>query len=155
VQSRLRFWCSVIVALLVSPFAQALELQPGLWEIASKSERDGISRSLPTRSQCLTPEKAKRASSRSVSEISSLVGEKLGSKERTKTCKVESSERTDAELNWQIRCPGQVQAEQIGKIRYDNPRHYTTILTIRMTVGLRTLSSTVTMEGRRTGECPR
>ena len=42
----------------------AVELQPGLWEILSRSQRDRVVTSSPTRTKCITPEQAKTISKR-------------------------------------------------------------------------------------------
>lgn len=127
--------------------AVAVEMQPGLWEVSSKSERDGVVTTRPTKTQCITPEKAKEASGRTSIEFSISRG--------SETCKIVDSQKTDKGMNWRMQCAGPIPAEQTGSSLFDSPQHYTTITKTTATAARKTLTSTMTVEGRRIGECPK
>jgi type II secretory ATPase GspE/PulE/Tfp pilus assembly ATPase PilB-like protein len=126
--------------------AQAVELQPGLWEVTSKSERDGVIKQRPTKTDCITPEKAKEASRRTSIE--------LGISRGSESCKVVGTQKTDNGMTWRMQCVGPISGEQTGSYVIHSPQHYTAVANTITTAGRRALTSTLTVEGRRTGECP-
>ncbi len=126
--------------------AKAVELQPGLWEISTKQERDGAVTQRPTRNKCITSEQAKTISSRAF-----LAGE---FRLRGRTCKIIDQHQTDKEITWRMECPGLFPAEQAGRHVVDSPQHYTSELKSSVKLPGKTMSSTLTVEGRRIGECP-
>src|SRR5665647_576087 len=120
--------------------AIAAEMQPGLWEVTSKSERDGVVKTRPTKTQCITPEKAKEAGSRTSIELNMSRG--------SETCKIVDSKKTDNGMTWRMQCAGPIPAEQTGSSVFDSPQHYTTVTKTTATAARKTLTSTMTAEGR-------
>ena len=138
---------SIIFVGLTSFPANAVDLQPGLWEVSGKSERGGVITPRATRTKCITPEKAKDISSRTSIEFSLSRG--------SESCKTVDSQKTANGMTWRLQCAGLITAEQTGSFVFDSPQHYTILLKTTATTGRRTLTSTLTVEGRRIGECPR
>lgn len=126
--------------------AKAVDLQPGLWEVTGKEERDGVITQRPRRTHCITPGQAKEASSRTSVELSVSRG--------GESCKTVDSQKTDTGMTWRMRCVGPIAAEQTGSFVFDSPQHYTVVLKTTATAARRTLTTTLTTEGRRIGECP-
>jgi hypothetical protein len=54
-----------------------------------------------------------------------------------------------------MQCTGPFTAEQAGSFAIDSPQNYTIVLKTTATVTQTTVTSTLTSEGRRIGECPR
>jgi len=126
--------------------AKAVDLQPGLWEVSGKTERDGVITPRPMRTKCITPEKAKDISRRPSIEFSPSRG--------SESCKTVDSQKTVNGMTWRLQCAGLITAEQTGSFVFDSPQHYTILLKTTATAGRRTQTSTLTVEGRRIGECP-
>lgn len=134
------------LALSVAPVG-AVEPQPGLWELASKTEQGGVTTQRPLRTKCVTPEDVKAAAARD-----------LGTTEfplRGRTCKVVDLQKTDKQTTWRVECPGMFPAGQTGRIEFDTPQHYSSELTSSVEISGKTMSRTLTIEGRRVGECPK
>ena len=127
--------------------ALAVELQPGLWEVSSRSERAGVVQARPAKTRCLTPEKAREAATQTSMDLS-----KGG---RGEGCKTVESRKTDNGLTWRMQCVGLIAAEQTGSFAVENPQRYTAVLKTTATIGSRSLTSTLTVEARRIGECPK
>ena len=140
---------AVGLALTVAPVGAA-DLQPGLWELSSKSDRDGVIAQRPLRKQCITPDKAKQ-----VTEQVSRALPKNEFGNRGANCKIIDLKTTDQEVTWRTECSGFFPAEQTGRYVVDSPQHVTSEVHSSVKLAQKTLSSTVTTEGRRIGECPK
>lgn len=137
------------VAVITLP-AKAVDLQPGQWEVSTKRERDGVVTQRPMRATCITPEKAK--------QITEEIGKALPTSQtstRSTTCQILDRKTTDKEVTWRMQCTGLFPAEQTGRYVVDSPQHYTSTVHSSVKVNQKTLSSTLTTEGRRIGECPK
>jgi hypothetical protein len=139
------FACDIAVATLTFNFAPALaaEPQPGLWEIHQTVEPDGTAR--PTRTRCIDAEQASQFA-------------ELPSREATvglATCKSVDLHKTDNGMTWTTQCPP-LPLRIAASYLVDTPQHYTLRFRREMLVHGQVLaSSTVTIEGRRIGECPK
>jgi hypothetical protein len=129
---------------------KAIDLQPGQWEISTKRERDGVVETRPSRTMCITPEKARQITK----QISKAFPTNEFSSHST-TCKILDVKETDREVTWRAQCTGLFPAEQSGRYVIDSPEHYTSTVRSSVNSGQKTLSSTLTTQGRRTGECPK
>jgi hypothetical protein len=130
--------------------AQAVDLQAGLWEVSTTSARNGVSTPRPARTLCMTPEKAKAITA----QIAKALPTDTFSSRNT-TCKIVDLRETEKEVTWRTQCTGQFPAEQTGRYVVDNPQHYTNTVRSSVKGVKKTLSSTLTTEGRRVGECPK
>jgi hypothetical protein len=135
------------VVMLFAVSARAIDLQAGLWEISTKHERDGVTIPAPMRTKCIAPEQAKIISERAFPPAEF--------NRQGRTCKVSDLHKTDKEMTWRIECSGLFPAEQTGRYVVDSPQHYMSELKSSVKLPTKTLSSTVTNEGRRIGECPK
>jgi len=139
-----------ISATAMAAAAQAVDLQVGLWEVSTKSERGGVVTQRPVRTLCIAPDKAKEITAQ---VAKALPTDKFSS--RNTTCKIVDLKVGDKEVAWRTQCTGQFPAEQTGRYVVENPQHYTNTVRSSVKVAQKTLSSTLTTEGRRTGECPK
>ncbi len=125
--------------------AKAVDLQPGLWEVSSKSERGGVVKARPTKTRCITPEQAREFVNRTPYE-------KTGTNESCKSADLKQAGNT---MSWRIQCTGKLPMETSASYTFDNPQHYTAVFKTTVTVMGKTTSSTLTVQGRRLGECPK
>lgn len=142
----------VLIAAMLGASAGAVDLQPGQWEISTKRERDGVVAERPTRTLCITADKAK--------DVAEQVGKALPTElftTRSTTCKIVDRVTTADEVTWHMQCTGLFPVEQTGRYFVDNPQHVTSTVRSSVSVsgGRKTLSSTLTTEARRVGECPK
>lgn len=125
--------------------AKAVDLQPGLWELAGKSDRDGVTTARPTTTRCITPELAKRFG------LAAFQQQKQNS-----TCSVFDWRATANGAQWRIRCfISSVPIETAASYEADSPQHYKAEFKSSVTIAPMTERSTMTLEGRRIGECPK
>lgn len=145
---------ALIAALSVVP-AAAVEMQPGLWELTTKVDRDGAVSTRSPRSRCVTAEAANAARNKTDFDISAGAKAMLSARFGQDACKLIDAKNSRDLVTWRLQCTGNPSAEQEGTARFDNLRHYT--LTIRTSVTARdkTVISVVTAEGKHKGECPR
>jgi hypothetical protein len=155
----MRRFCLVCASFAILPAiggpAATVELQPGLWELTIKAERDNITTARPTKMRCITPEQAKAVAGRTSFELDSGAAIALRSRGGGQTCRVVHSQRTGDVLTWRMRCDAPISAEQVGRFTIEGSQHYTIVVETKATVAHRSVTSTLTTEGRHTGECPR
>lgn len=153
---RLLLVCAGAASLALMPLpAAAVDMQPGLWELTSKVDRDGVPESRPTRSQCITAEIANAARDRTDFGLGGGATARLNARFGKDACKLVETKNSPELMSWRLRCTGSPRAEQEGTARFDNPRHYLLVITTRLTAANKTVSSVTTTEGRHIGECPR
>jgi hypothetical protein len=137
--------CAIATVLLahVLPVAAA-ELQPGLWEISSKTERNGIAAAEQSKTSCLGPEQSKK-----LAEMSPRP-ERLN-----EGCETVDAQKTRDGFSIQMRCAGIASVDSTTLYVFENPRHFTGTMKSTVTIGQRVVTNTLTVEGRLIGECPR
>ena len=69
-------------------------------------------------------------------------------------CERVEHEMTGTKLKWRLQCSGQPAMEVTGAFEFDTPQHYSALVTTNVSIGGQSMSSRVTIEGERTGECP-
>lgn len=151
------YWSSAFLAaaaLMATP-AAAIEVKPGLWELTGTSVRDGRAVARPSQTRCIS-ERAARASQNNTGFIDDL-GAMQALKKRLgdDACRIAESHNDARQMSWRYLCKGSTMVEQLGSIRLDGPDRLDMEVTTRMTTGDKWISSTVTMQGRFLGECPR
>lgn len=119
--------------------------QPGLWQVASKTERRGAAKEQPVRTFCMTPEKARNFSESFVRDFNTATG----------SCKSIDPHKTDTGMNWSIQCGPEMPLKATATYALDGPQRYVATIRSEATFAGRTLISTRTIEGRRIGECPK
>ena len=138
---------SAMVAVMApSVSVEAIQLQPGLWEVSRKIVRDGVVTQRPTRTKCVTPENAKLYSQQAfpTSEFSA----------RGRTCKIINPKSTDKEVRGEWNARG-VPLGAGCPLRHRRRRALASELRSSVKLPKKTLSSISTTEGRRIGECPK
>jgi len=144
--SRLLLICAGATSLgLTAVPAKAVELQPGLWEMTSKTERAGVVKARPTKTRCITPEQVKAFVDRAPYQ-------KTGTDQ---SCKSADLKQAGDKMSWRIQCTGKLPMETNASYTFDNPQHDTALFRTTVTIMGKTASSTLTVEGRRIGECPK
>jgi hypothetical protein len=141
------FACTVGIATVGFNFEPALaaEPQPGLWEIHKTYDSGGTSKKRPVKTWCMSAERAAHFSQLPSREVTVGPG----------VCKSFELSKTDNGTTWTTQCPSlpfRMAASYVG----DTPQHY--VWTFRREIivaGQRLATSTVTIEGKRIGECPK
>lgn len=144
----------LIEALPVLP-AAAIEMQPGLWELTSKVDRNGAASTRPPRSLCVTAETANAARARTDFDLSGGAKAGLNARFGRDACKLVEAKNSQDLMSWRLQCTSSPSAEQEGTARFDNPRHYLLVIRTSITASNKTVTSVTTTEGRHIGECPR
>ena len=135
--------------------AKAVDMQPGLWELTTKVDRNGAVSTRPPRSRCITPEAANAARAKTDFDISAGAKARLSARFGQDACKLIDTKNSQVLTTWRLQCTGSPRVEQEGTARFDNPRHYVLVIRTSMTVLNKTLTSVLTTEGQHKGECPR
>ena len=138
---------TAIVALALLPWlpARAAEPQPGLWEIHRTIEGGGTSTVRPTRTRCVTAAQVSQFAQMASHEVT--VG--------PATCQNLDLHQTETGMTWTTQCPT-LPVRIAASYVVDSPQHY--IWTFRRDIivaGHVLATSTVTIDGRRIGECPK
>lgn len=142
------FACGLGCATVGLGFAPALavEPEPGLWEVQKSVARAGASELRPLRTRCISAEQASRLAQPPAPNVTAI---------GAATCKTFDLHKTNTGITWTTQCPSlafRLIASYVG----DTSQHY--VWTFRretVLVGQVLASSTVTIEGKRVGECPK
>ncbi len=121
--------------------------QPGLWEVITKHERDGVGRTDPAKQRCITAEQAKSFGSRDAVPVANS--------RNGMSCKLADWQTHPDGVSWRIACSGAMAAEQTGRYVFDSATHFTTTMTTTVSTPGRERVSVLTIESRRIGECPK
>lgn len=150
-QSMRRGWfliaCSSVIGIMAaaSVTLAADAPQPGQWEVASKSERRGTVTTRPLRVYCMTPDKARDFVARMQRDLTTATG----------TCKSIDPRKTDTGMSWSIQCAPEMPLRATASYTFEGAGHYIATVKSEATFAGKTLRSTLTIEGRRIGECPK
>ena len=149
------FLGATLVVQILAP-AAAVELQPGLWELTTKVDRNGAVSMRPPRSKCITAEKANAARTKTDLDIIAGVKAKLSAPSGRDACKLVDAKNSPDLMTWRLQCTaGSSSAEQEITARFDSPRHYVVVIRSSITFLNKTLTSVSTTEGQHKGECRR
>lgn len=121
--------------------------QPGLWEVITKHERDGVGKTDPAKQRCITAEQARTFGTR---EAVPAANSRNGM-----TCKLADWQTLPDGASWRIACDGPLAAEQKGRYVFDTAQHFTSTMTTTVSTPGRERVSVLTIESRRIGECPK
>jgi Protein of unknown function (DUF3617) len=141
---------SVTLALLIGSFlalarsADAEGLQPGLWNVTSTPEANGVPAPPQMKTRCLTPAEA--------SDVDKTFSPE--SRTQNSACERIEHEVTGTKLRWRLQCTGQMSMDVTGVFDFDTPQHYTAVVTSKASMGGQIMNSRVTIVGERTGDCP-
>jgi hypothetical protein len=120
-------------------------IEPGLWQISTRTAT-GLALGPPQpSSKCLTPEQARDV----VATFSPVVG--------TVNSECAPIERsfTDGKLKWHLVCKGQLDMDMSGEFNFDSSTHYTATLHSKAEMAGKTVVNTQSLiEAARVSDCP-
>ena len=90
-------------------------IEPGLWQVISRTQTGGVIGPPHESSKCLTPQDVADLAT-TFSPISRTVNS---------TCAPIERSLAGSRLTWRLTCKGQLDMELIGEFNFDSPRHYT------------------------------
>ena len=125
--------------------ASAFDLQPGLWQTTFRFETAGATQARPPKTRCITPEMARDFVAQTPYENS-----KLGT-----VCKSSGFQQSGKTSSWRIHCSGKAQIDIDASLASDAAQHYTAVYKTAVNVDGKTFTSMLTVDARRTGECPK
>jgi hypothetical protein len=120
-------------------------IQPGLWQVISRTQTGGVIGPPHESSKCLTPQDTSDLAT-TFAPVSRTVNS---------TCAAIEHKLSGSRLNWRLTCRGQLDMELIGEFNFDSPQHYTgTVQTKAAMAGMPMLDSQQNIEGRWLSACP-
>jgi hypothetical protein len=124
--------------------ARADGLQPGQWQVTSQPEINGAAGPESQSTRCL--------SAQDVSDLDKTFSPV--SRTTNSTCERVEHESTPQRLKWHLQCTGQLDMDVAGEFTFDDPEHYTGIVTVRASMLGRLMQDVRTrLQGRRLGDC--
>jgi len=140
----LAFAAALLLAFILVSDARAAEPQPGLWEVKIRTGGPSAPRE-QVNTDCVTPEHTKN------------IATGFGPAENPGSSCTRANYKWDGtKITYQIQCkmPNSTSEGDVTYI-FDTPTHYTATMTNKISVRGQNIVSTMTMEGRRLGECPK
>lgn len=134
--------------------ASAIEMRPGLWALSTTIDRNGAVATRPSRTICVTAQKAAAARINRLADAVEVLKGKLDARLVGRNCQMFGA-KSDAEATrWSLRCAGSSIVEQESRLKFESPDHF--VLTIRTSGVVRDAPFAIvaTTEGRRDGACP-
>jgi hypothetical protein len=138
--------CGLVLAAglgVSAAFADGIE--PGLWQVISRTQTGGVIGPPHESSKCLTPQ--------DTSDLAIAFSPQ--SRTVNSTCAPIERSLSGSQLNWRLTCKGQLDMELTGEFNFDSPRHYTgTVQTKAAMAGMAMIDSQQNIEGRWLSACP-
>jgi hypothetical protein len=134
---------ALLLAFIFVPYARAVEPRPGLWEVKIRTGGPSDPRETVNTS-CVTPEHTKN------------IATGFGPAEQPGSSCTQANYKWDGtKITYQIQCkmPNSTSEGDVTYV-FDTPTHYTATMKNKISVRGQNIVSTITMEGRRLGECP-
>jgi hypothetical protein len=123
----------------------AAGIEPGLWQVISRTQTGGVIGPPHESSKCLTPQDTSDLAT-TFAPVSRTVNS---------TCAAIEHKLSGSRLSWRLTCKGQLDMELIGEFNFDSPQHYTgTVQTKAAMAGMPMLDSQQNIEGRWLSACP-
>ena len=120
-------------------------IEPGLWQVISRTQTGGVIGPPHESSKCLTPQDVADPAT-TFSPISRTVNS---------TCAPIERSLAGSRLTWRLTCKGQLDMELIGEFNFDSPRHYTaTVQSKAAMAGMPMVDSQENIEARWLSACP-
>jgi Protein of unknown function (DUF3617) len=135
----------VIAGALGNSTGLADGIEPGLWQVISRTQTGGVIGPPHQSSKCLTaPEVADLATTFSPA-----------SRTVNSTCAPIERNFNGSRLIWRVTCRGQLDMELTGEFNFDSPRHYTaTVQSKAAMAGTPMVDSQENIEARWLSACP-
>ena len=146
----MRFYLHAAAALCSLPLVGSLALaddpkiEPGQWQVTSKTVVNGAATPPSVRQRCITPEQA--------GDLTKTFGPAVGTV--NSTCKPAEFETAGKTLRWKLECRGQMDMAVVGAFSFDRPTHYTATIASKAWMAGSLMSDVSTdVEAERIGEC--
>ena len=137
--------CGIAVFFAMAVPVEAMQsLQSGQWRLTSKNERNGVVTEKPTATRCISPDQAKQIPRRTPPDTAQHAN-----------CTTADFKESGNAVSWRMQCTGTPTVETIVNYTVPDPQHYTATFKSTVTLGSMTRSSTLSIQGTRTGECPK
>jgi len=136
----------LLLTMSVAPALGATAPESGSWTITTTTEREGVIRSMASKTACLTPQDLQDPEMGIAPKPSALRG----------TCKRARFEKKDNGLSWDIECRGKAVLTTKSSIVFESANHFTGVTQISLspTAPNRSKFAAVkNLEAQRTGEC--
>ncbi len=120
-------------------------IEPGLWQVTSRTQTGGVIGPPHESSKCLTAQDVGDLAT-TFSPVSRTVNS---------TCAPIERSLSGSHLTWRLTCRGQLDMELTGEFNFDSPRHYTaTVQSKAAMVGMPMIDSQENIEARWLSACP-
>jgi hypothetical protein len=120
-------------------------IQPGLWQVISRTQTGGVIGLPHESSKCL--------SAQDVADLAATFTP--SSRTVNSTCAPVEKTLNGSRLNWRLTCKGQLDMELTGEFNFDSPRHYTaTVQSKAAMAGMPMVDSQENIEARWVSACP-
>lgn len=120
-------------------------IEPGLWQVISRTQTGGVIGPPHESSKCLTPQDVADLAT-TFSPVSRTVNS---------TCAPIERSLAGSRLTWRLTCKGQLDMELTGEFNFDSPRHYTaTVQSKAAMAGMPMVDSQENIEARWLSACP-
>lgn len=125
--------------------AWAEGIEPGLWQVTSRTQTGGVIGPPHESSKCLTAQDVADLAT-TFSPVSRTVNS---------TCAPTEHSLSGSHLNWRLTCKGQLDMELTGEFNFDSARHYTAIVQSKAAMaGMPMVDSQENIEARWLSACP-
>ena len=119
-------------------------IEAGEWKVTSTAVINGVSQPAQSKSRCVTPEQAENVAA-TFGPVSGTVNS---------DCETPAVETAGKVLKWRLQCRGQLDIDAAGEFTFDNPRHYTAVITSKGKMAGQLISDVKTnIEAERIGDC--
>jgi len=138
--------CGLVVACALGDSPVLADgIEPGLWQVISRTQTGGVIGLPHESSKCLTPQDVADLAT-TFSPLSRTVNS---------TCAPIERSLSGSRLTWRLTCKGQLDMELIGEFNFDSPRHYTATLQSKAAMaGMPMVDSQENIEARWLSACP-
>ena len=138
--------CGLVVACALGGSTVLADgIEPGLWQVISRTRTGGVIGPPHESSKCLTPQDVADLAT-TFSPVSRTVNS---------TCAPIERSLSGSRLTWRLTCKGQLDMELIGEFNFDSPRHYTaTVQSKAAMAGMPMVDSQENIEARWLSACP-
>ena len=135
----------VVACALGGSTGLADEIEPGLWQVISRTQTGGVIGPPHESSKCLTPQDVADLAT-TFSPVSRTVNS---------TCAPIERSMAGLRLTWRLTCKGQLDMELTGEFNFDSARHYTgTVQSKAAMAGMLMVDSQENIEARWLSACP-
>lgn len=133
------------ISVLTDSRALADGIEPGLWQVISRTQTGGVIGPPHQSSKCL-----------SVQDAADLAATFTpSSRTVNSTCAPVEKNLSGSRLNWRLTCKGQLDMELTGEFNFDSARHYTAIVQSKAAMaGVPMVDSQENIEARWLSACP-